>query len=52
MIAIAAVLLIPLCDLREAVLNTDILLYVDDKVENMELSTWPQGKRVQGEILS
>ena len=31
MIAMAAVLLIPLCDLREAIPNTDILLYVDDR---------------------
>ena len=26
-----SVLLIPLCDLREAIPNTDILLYVDDR---------------------
>ena len=31
MIAMAAVLLIPLCGLREAIPNTDILLYVDDR---------------------
>ena len=31
MIAMAAVLLIPLCDLREAIPNTDILLYLDDR---------------------
>ena len=31
MIAMAAVLLIPLCDLGEATPNTDILLYVEDR---------------------
>ena len=57
-----------LWDLREAIPNKDILLYVDDRswasesaqdcvdflqeMENMEFSTCPQGKRVQGEILS
>ena len=31
MIAMATALSIPVCDLREAVLHTDILLYVDDR---------------------
>ena len=63
MIAMAAVLVILLCDQREEVPNADILLYVDDKScasessqdcmnFGIKCSTWPQGKRVQGEILS
>ena len=67
MIAMAAVLLLSLCELCEVVSKTDILLNVDDRswastsaqdcvnfcknLEHMERSTWPQGKRIQGEIL-